>query len=164
MPDTKTAAGAKPGKGATKSESSSRNSAKRFTAEEREAMQERARELKASRGKDAKEQGLRDLLAKIEEMPPEDRDMAERIHAVITKKVPELTPKTWYGMPAYAKDDKIVCFFQPASKFKARYSTFGFSDEAMLDDGEMWPTSWALRKLSAADEDKLAALVKRSIG
>ena len=113
-------------------------SSKRFTAEERAAMQERARELKAAQGK---ADGERDLLAKIAEMPEPDRVMAERIHAVVAASAPALRPKTWYGMPAYAKDGKIVCFFQAADKFKARYATFGFTDDANLDDGTMWPTS-----------------------
>jgi uncharacterized protein YdhG (YjbR/CyaY superfamily) len=131
-----------------------------FTAEERAAMKERARELKAAKGK---AEGESDLLAKIAEMPKADRVMAERLHAIVTSSAPELAPKTWYGMPAYAnKDGKIVCFFRNASKFKDRYATFGFNDAANLDEGSMWPTSYALTDLTAADEKKIAALVKQA--
>jgi uncharacterized protein YdhG (YjbR/CyaY superfamily) len=131
-----------------------------FTAEERAAMKERARELKAAKGK---AEGESDLLAKIAEMPKADRVMAERLHAIVTSSAPELAPKTWYGMPAYAnKDGKIVCFFRNASKFKDRYATFGFNDAANLDEGSMWPTSYALTGLTAADEKKIAALVKKA--
>ena len=129
---------------------------KGFTAEEKAAMRERAKEAKG--GAD----GESDLLAKIAEMAEPDRAMAERLHALITASAPDLTPKTWYGMPAYAKDGQVVCFFQPALKFKARYATLGFSDKANLDDGAMWPTSYALTKLTAADEKKIAALVKQA--
>ena len=129
---------------------------KGFTAEEKAAMRERAREAKG--GAD----GESDLLAKIAEMAEPDRAMAERLHALITAGAPDLTPKTWYGMPAYAKDGQVVCFFQPALKFKARYATLGFSDKANLDDGAMWPTSYALTKLTAADEKTIAALVKQA--
>jgi uncharacterized protein YdhG (YjbR/CyaY superfamily) len=133
-----------------------------FTAEERAAMQERARELKAAsrRGAD----GERDLLDKIAELPEADRVMAERIHALVTESAPSLTPRTFYGMPAWAKDGKVLCFFQPASKFKARYATFGFNDDASLDDGAMWPTSWALTQLTDADAERIAALVKQAVG
>ena len=137
-----------------------------FTAEERAAMQERARELKAAsrRGSRAgKADGESDLLAKIAEMPEADRSMAARLHAVIIASAPMLQPKTWYGMPAYARDGKVVCFFQAAEKFKSRYATFGFSDEANLDDGALWPTSFALKKLTAAEEKKIAALVKKAV-
>jgi uncharacterized protein YdhG (YjbR/CyaY superfamily) len=137
-----------------------RNSSKRFTAEERAAMKERAQELKAS---SSRAEGARALLAKIAEMPKPDRAMAERIHAIVEASAPDLSPRTWYGMPAYAKDGKVVCFFQSADKFKSRYATFGFSDDANLDEGAMWPTSWALRKLTAADEKKIAALVKKAV-
>jgi uncharacterized protein YdhG (YjbR/CyaY superfamily) len=131
-----------------------------FTAEERAAMKERARELKAAKGK---AEGESDLLAKVAEMPKADRVMAERLHAIVTSSAPELAPKTWYGMPAYAnKDGKIVCFFRNASKFKDRYATFGFNDAANLDEGSMWPTSYALTDLTAADEKKIAALVKKA--
>jgi uncharacterized protein YdhG (YjbR/CyaY superfamily) len=131
-----------------------------FTVEERAAMRERARELKATAGKADEES---DLLAKIAEMLEPDRVMAERLHAVIKASVPALSPKLWYGMPAYARDGKIVCFFQSAQKFKTRYTTFGFSDQAKLDDGAMWPTAFALTKLTAADEARIAALVKKAV-
>jgi uncharacterized protein YdhG (YjbR/CyaY superfamily) len=138
---------------------------KGFTADEKAAMKERAREVKAeAKSRDARADGERDLLAKIAEMPAPDKAMAKRIHAIVTAAAPELAPKTWYGMPAYAKDGKIVCFFQAADKFKARYATFGFSDEANVDDGAMWPTSYALTKLTAADEARLTALVKKAVG
>jgi uncharacterized protein YdhG (YjbR/CyaY superfamily) len=134
---------------------------KGFTAEERAAMKERARELKASKNKADWES---DVLAKIAEMPKADRAMAERIHAIVKAKAPGLSPKTWYGMPAYARDDgKIVCFFQSADKFKARYATFGFNDTATLDDGGMWPTSFALKELTAKEEAKIGALVKKAV-
>jgi uncharacterized protein YdhG (YjbR/CyaY superfamily) len=131
-----------------------------FTAEERAAMKERARELKAEA---AKADGEKALLEKIAEMKGTDRAMATRVHAIVTAAAPELSPKTWYGMPAYAKDGKIVCFFQSAEKFDARYATFGFSDEAKLDQGAMWPTSWALTELTAAEEKKLSTLVKKAV-
>lgn len=136
-----------------------------FTAEERAAMKERTKELKAAarRGAD-REAGERDVVEKIAAMEASDREMAERIHAVITAGAPDLWPRLWYGMPAYAKDGKVLCFFQDAAKFKARYATLGFSDEAKLDDGTMWPSSFALTKLTAADEARIAALVKRAIG
>jgi uncharacterized protein YdhG (YjbR/CyaY superfamily) len=133
---------------------------KGFTAEERAAMKERARELKASA---SKADGERDVLTKIAEMPKADRAMAKRLHAIVTATAPELAPKTWYGMPAYAKDGKVVCFFQSAQKFKSRYATLGFSDRANLDDGAMWPTSFALKELTAAEEAKIAALVKQAV-
>jgi hypothetical protein len=131
-----------------------------FTAEERAAMKERAQELKAAKGR---EEGEKALLAKIAEMPPRDRAMGKRLHAIITASAPALSPKTWYGMPAYAKDDKIVCFFQSADKFKSRYATLGFTDEANLDQGPMWPTSFALKELTAAEEKKIGALVKKAV-
>ena len=131
-----------------------------FTADERAAMKERARELKAEANKADAESAL---LAKISEMPEPDRAMATRIHAIVTASAPSLSPKTWYGMPAYAKDGKIVCFFQSADKFKARYATLGFNDEASLDDGAMWPTSFALKELTAADEKRIGALVKQAV-
>lgn len=136
-----------------------------FTAEERAAMKERARELKAEErmNKDRAE-GEKALLAKIAEMPEPDRSMAERIHAIITASAPVLAPKTWYGMPAYARDGKIVCFFQSAAKFNARYATFGFNDTANLDEGAMWPTSFALIALTPAEEAKITALVKKAVG
>src|SRR5262245_51942225 len=129
-----------------------------FTAEERDAMKERAKELKSSKG-----DGESDVLAKIAEMPDEDRAMAERLHVLIKASAPDLSPRTWYGMPAYAKDGKVVCFFQSAGKFKSRYATLGFSDKANLDDGAMWPTSFALKKLTRADEKRIAALVKQAV-
>ncbi|MEX2029555.1 MAG: DUF1801 domain-containing protein [Anaerolineales bacterium] len=137
---------------------------KGFTDDERAAMKERVKELKAEerRGAD-KAEGERDLLAKIAEMPGPDRALAKRIHAIVKASAPGLLPKTWYGMPAYAnKDGKAVCFFQAAEKFKARYATFGFSDQANLDDGPMWATSFALKELTAADEAKIGALVKKA--
>ena len=130
-----------------------------FTAEEKVAMRERAREMKAG-----KADGESDLLAKIAALPQPDRALAERLHAIISAAAPALAPKTWYGMPAYAKDDKVVCFFQSAHKFKTRYATFGFSDKAKLDDGQMWPTSFALKALGAAEEAKIVALVKKAVG
>ena len=137
---------------------------KGFTAAERAAMKERAKELKAeARVNKDKAEGERDLLAKIAEMPAPDRTMAKRLHAIIKASAPALSPKTWYGMPAYAKDGKIVCFFQSAQKFKSRYATFGFSDEANLDESAMWPTSFALKELTAAEEAKIGALVKRAV-
>ena len=137
-----------------------------FTAEEKAAMQERARELKAaSRSRAGKADGERDLLAKFAEMSEPDRAMAERIHAIITAAAPALAPKTWYGMPAYANGDgKVVCFFQAASKFKVRYATFGFQPDANLDDGTMWPTAFALTELTAAEEARIVALVKKAVG
>jgi uncharacterized protein YdhG (YjbR/CyaY superfamily) len=133
-----------------------------FTAEERAAMRERARELKAaSRGGDASDESA--VLAKIAEMPQPDRAMGERLHAIVRAAAPELSPKLWYGMPAYAKDGGVVCFFQNAHKFKSRYSTFGFSDKAALDDATMWPTSFALKELTAETEARIADLVKRAV-
>jgi uncharacterized protein YdhG (YjbR/CyaY superfamily) len=135
-----------------------------FTDDERAAMKERARELKAAaKGKATREEGERDVLAKIAEMPDADRVMAERLHAIVTSTAPDLVPRTWYGMPAYSKDGDVLCFFQAASKFKARYAMFGFSDKANLDDGAMWPTYYALTKLSPAEEKKVAALVKQAV-
>jgi uncharacterized protein YdhG (YjbR/CyaY superfamily) len=136
-----------------------------FTAEERAAMKERARELKAeARASKDREAGERDVLGKIAEMPEADRAIAERIHSIVKASAPDLSPKTWYGMPAYAnKDGKVVCFFTPADKFKERYATFGFNADANLDEGSMWPTSFALTKLTAADAKRIAALVKRAV-
>jgi uncharacterized protein YdhG (YjbR/CyaY superfamily) len=131
-----------------------------FTDEERAAMKERARELKAEA---RKADGERDVLAKIAEMPEPDRAIGKRLHAIIKASAPTLSPKTWYGMPAYAKDGKVVCFFQSAEKFKSRYATFGFSDEANLDEGAMWPTSFALKELTAREEAKIGALVKKAV-
>jgi|SRR5690349_2458635 len=132
-----------------------------FTAEEKAAMKERAREMKAERS--GKGDGEEDVLAKIAKMAPSDRAMAKKLHKLIKASAPELTPRTWYGMPAYAKDGKVLCFFQDAQKFKARYATLGFSDQANLDDGEMWPTTFALKKLTQAEEAKVEALVKQAI-
>jgi uncharacterized protein YdhG (YjbR/CyaY superfamily) len=131
---------------------------KGFTAEERAAMRERARELKAD-----KADGESDVLAKIAEMPEPDRVMAERLHALIKASAPALSPRTWYGMPAYAKAGNVVCFFQSAAKFKARYATFGFSDKANLDEGAMWPTAFALTELTATEEARIGALVKQAV-
>jgi hypothetical protein len=149
MTDTK-----KPAKRAT----STRKKSERFTDEERAAMKERAKELKAGEA-----DGESDVLAKLAEMTGSDRAMGERLHAIIKASAPDLTPRTWYGMPAYAKDGKVVCFFQPAQKFKSRYATFGFNDPANLDDGTMWATSYALTKLTAADEKRIGALVKKAV-
>ena len=136
-----------------------------FTAEERAAMKERAKELKAeARANKKKAEGESDVLAKIAEMQEPDRAMAERLHEIVKASAPALSPKTWYGMPAYAnKDGKVVCFFQSAEKFNARYATLGFSDKANLDEGAMWPTSFALKELTAAEEAKIGALVKRAV-
>jgi len=131
----------------------------RFTDEERGAMKERAKELK---GEARKADGEADVLAKIAEMAEPDRAMAERLHALIIASAPALSPRTWYGMPAYAKDGKVVCFFQSAQKFKTRYATLGFSDEAHLDEGTMWPTAYSLTELTAADEARISALVKKA--
>ena len=130
-----------------------------FTAEERAAMKERAKELKADR---RKADGEADVLEKIAEMPEPDRAMAERLHAIVKTSAPALSPKTWYGMPAYAKDGKVVCYFQDAQKFKSKYATFGFSDEANLDEGAMWPVAFALTELTAAAEKRIGALVKKA--
>src|SRR5688572_6634758 len=137
-----------------------------FTDEERAAMKERAQELKAEARRGAradKADGESDVLAKIAEMPEPDRAMAKRLHAIIKASAPALSPKTWYGMPAYAKDGKVVCYFTSADKFKSRYATFGFNDDANLDEGNMWPTSFALTKLTAADEARIVALLKRAV-
>ena len=138
---------------------------KGFTEEERAAMKERAKELKAEARADKKRaDGEKDLLEKIAEMPEPDRAMATRLHAIVSKAAPDLWPKTWYGMPAYANEDgKIVCFFQSADKFKARYATFGFNDVANLDEGAMWPTSFALKELTTAGEARIEALVKKAV-
>jgi len=137
-----------------------------WTAEERAAMKEHAQELKTAkrRGKASKADGEADVLAKIAEMPRSDRVMAERIHSILKANAPDITPRTWYGMPAYAnKDGKVVCFFTPAAKFKERYASFGFNATANLDEGSMWPTSWALTELTDADAAKIAELVKRAV-
>ena len=158
MPDTKTA---------TRSRTATDDTSGTLTDEERAAAKERVKELKAEarRGSRAnKEDGARDLLAKLAEMPESDRVMGERIHALITANAPSLWPKTWYGMPAYAKDGKVVCFFQSADKFKSRYATFGFSDTANLDEGALWPTAFALKELTATEEARISALVKKAVG
>ena len=136
---------------------------KRFTPEERAAMRERAQELKAAGRRAAKATEESDVLAKIAAMPEPDRTIGERLHAIIKASAPVLSPKLWYGMPAYAKDGDVVCFFQGAQKFKTRYSTLGFSDKANLDEGPMWPTAFALTKLTAADEAKISELVKKAV-
>jgi uncharacterized protein YdhG (YjbR/CyaY superfamily) len=143
----------------TRSGGATGETSKGFTAEERAAMRERVKELKGG-----KTEGESAVLAKIAEMSGSDRAMAKRIHAIVTASAPDLTPRTWYGMPAYAnKDGKVVCFFQDAGKFKARYATFGFNDAANLDQGAMWPTSFALKELTAAEEKKIRALVKKAV-
>jgi uncharacterized protein YdhG (YjbR/CyaY superfamily) len=147
-----------------KTTTATRKKSKGFTAEERAAMKERAKELKAeARATKDKAGGESDVQAKIAEMPEPDRAMAERLHALIKDVAPDLAPRTWYGMPAYAKDGKVVCYFTPASKFKERYATLGFNDKANLDKGAMWPTSFALRELTAAEEKKIGALVKKAV-
>lgn len=152
----------KTSKPAAKKSAAASQSASGFTAEEKAAMKERAREAKAEKGK---ADGEADLLAKVAAMPEPDRAMATRLHAIVRKSAPALIPKTWYGMPAYTNGDgKVVCFFQAASKFGARYATFGFNDAAKLDDGAMWPTAFALKSLTATDEKKIAALVKQAAG
>jgi hypothetical protein len=150
-------------KGTQKSTKSTTATGKKFegfTDEERDAMKERAQELKAAAGK---ADGESAVLAKIAEMPESDRAMGKRLHAIIKASAPALSPKTWYGMPAYAKDGKIVCFFQSAQKFKTRYSTFGFSDAANLDEGYLWPTAFALKELTATEEARISALVKKAV-
>jgi hypothetical protein len=152
----------KPAKGTTASGKTSGG----FTDEERAAMKEHAQELKtaARRGpRAAKADGESDVLAKIAEMPEPDRALGDRVHAIITASAPALSPRTWYGMPAYAKEGKIVCFFQPAQKFKTRYATLGFNDPANLDEGAMWPIAYALTELTAADEARIGALVKKAV-
>jgi uncharacterized protein YdhG (YjbR/CyaY superfamily) len=153
-------------KGAKTSATTATGKASRFTDEERAAMKERAQELKtaARRGPGArKADGEQDVLAKIAEMPEPDRAKAERLHAIIKASAPTLSPRTWYGMPAYAKDGKVVCFFQSAQKFKTRYATLGFSDKANLDEGHMWPTAFALEELTAAEEARIGALVRKAM-
>ena len=143
-----------------KSTTATGKTSKRFSDEERAAMKERAKELKAEAGK---ADGERALLAKLAELPEPDRAMGERLHAIIKASAPDLTPKTWYGMPAYAKDGKVLCYFTPASKFKERYATFGFNATANLDEGSMWPTAFALTELTADDEARIGALVKKAV-
>jgi uncharacterized protein YdhG (YjbR/CyaY superfamily) len=145
-----------------KSTTTTNKTSEGFTAEERAAMKERAQEMKAA-ARRGKADGESDVLAKIAEMPEPDRAMAERLHAIIKASAPALSPKTWYGMPAYAKDGKVVCFFQSAHKFNSRYATFGFSDEANLDEGHLWPVSFALKELTAAEEARIGALVRKAV-
>lgn len=150
----------------TRSARSGDTGSKGLSAEERAAMKERVRELKAEARRAssaAKADGEADVLAKIAEMPEPDRTMAERIHAIVMTSAPELAPRTWYGMPAYARDGKVVCFFQGAAKFKARYATFGFNDAAHLDEGAMWPTAFALTDLTADAEARITELVKKAV-
>lgn len=135
-----------------------------FTAEERAAMKERAQEVRTAKTRAGKADPLADLLAKIAEMPDADRAIAEKVHEIVTEAAPGLTPKTWYGQPAYAKDGKVVVFFQAASKFRTRYATLGFNEDARLDDGSMWPTAFALVSLTAADEKRIAELVRKAVG
>jgi uncharacterized protein YdhG (YjbR/CyaY superfamily) len=144
----------------TKSTTAIGKKSKGFTDEERAAMKERAQELKAEA---QRADGERAVLAKIAEMPEPDRAMAKRLHAIIKASAPALSPKTWYGMPAYAKGGKVVCYFQSAQKFQSRYATLGFNDEANLDEGAMWPTSFALKELTATEEARISALVKRAV-
>ncbi len=147
-----------------KSTAAPRETSKGFTSDERAAMKARAQELKAeARANKNRADGERDVLAAIAAMKGSDRVMAKRIHAIVQASAPDLWPKTWYGMPAYAKDGKVVCFFKSAAKFDSRYATFGFEEAANLDQGAMWPTSFALKELTAADEKKLAALVKKAV-
>jgi uncharacterized protein YdhG (YjbR/CyaY superfamily) len=145
--------------------SSTGKASSRFTEEERAAMREYAKERKAARrrGSGAGEDAEAEVLGKIAEMPERDRAMAERLHAIIKASAPALSPRTWYGMPAYAKDGNVICFFQPSQKFKTRYATLGFGDKANLDEGTMWPSSFALMDLTAADEARIAALVKKAV-
>jgi uncharacterized protein YdhG (YjbR/CyaY superfamily) len=143
----------------------SKKKAKGFTDEERDAMKARAQELKAeARADKGKAEGEQAVLAAIAAMKEPDRAMAKRLHAIIKASAPSLSPKTWYGMPAYARDDKVVCFFQSAQKFKTRYMTLGFSDQANLDEGALWPVSFALKQLTAAEEARIGTLVKRAVG
>ena len=146
-------------KGTQKSAKSTTETSKAFTEEERGAIRDRVQEMKAGNG-----EGESAVLAKIAEMREPDRTMAKRLHAIIRETAPGLTPRLWYGMPAYARDDKVVCHFQSAAKFKTRYATFGFSDKANLDEGNMWPNAYALKGLTAAEETRIAALVKKAVG
>src|SRR5467141_848440 len=145
-------------KGARNSAKSTTETSKAFTKEERGAIRDRVKEIKAGEG-----DGESAVLAKIAEMREPDRTMAKRLHAIIKESAPALSPRLWYGMPAYAKDDKVVCFFQSGQKFKTRYATFGFSDKANLDEGNMWPNAYALKGLTATEEAKIAALVKKAV-
>ena len=154
----------KPAKTTTKRATTTQKKSTSFTAEERAAMKARARELKAEeRASKNRAEGERDLLAAIDAMKEPDRAMATRLHAIVSATAPTLWPKTWYGMPAYARDGKVVCFFKSAGKFNSRYATFGFEEAANLDDGEMWPVAYALTDLTAAEEKKIIALIKKSV-
>ena len=156
----------KPAKKGTKTSATTAtgNASKGFSDEERAAMKERAKELRAEARSDKdRAAGEQDVLAKIAEMPEPDRSMAERLHAIVKASAPTLSPRTWYGMPAYALNGKVVCFFQSAQKFNTRYATLGFSDTASLDEGAMWPTAFALEKLTAAEEARIGALVKKAV-
>jgi uncharacterized protein YdhG (YjbR/CyaY superfamily) len=159
MPEVDNKATKKPAKSTTATGKASKG----FTDEERAAVRQHVQELKLDKADGEKADGESAVLAKIGEMPAPDRAMAERLHAIIKASAPALSPKTWYGMPAYAKDGKVVCFFQPAHKFKMRYATFGFNDSANLDDGDLWPVAFALKELTAADEARIAALVKKAV-
>lgn len=150
MPDSKTSSGSRGSSG--------------FTDDEKAAMKERAKEAKAASKKGSREEGEAVQRAKIEEMTGADREMAEQVRALVTRIAPELEPRTWYGMPAWYRDGKVLCFFQPASKFKARYATFGVDESARLDEGSMWATSWALTGITKADEQRLAEIIKRAVG
>lgn len=164
MTDRKTATGAAPKGAGTKTTADQPG---RFSDGERAAMKERAQELKAEGGRakrGRKKDGEADLLAKIAELPEPDRSLAQRIHELVTAAAPALEPKTWYGMPAYAKDGKVICFFQGAAKFGSRYATLGFNDGAKLDDGAMWPTAYALLELTATEEEKVTALLRKAVG
>ncbi len=150
-------------KSAQKGTAATGRTSKGFTEEERAAMRERAQEMRAA-ARGTKEDGESTVLAKIATMPEPDRAMGKRLHAIIRASAPALTPRLWYGMPAYSKEGQVVCFFQPGSKFKTRYATLGFSDEANLDEGALWPVAFALKELTAADEARISALVKRAVG
>ena len=164
MSPKKTKKSAKTGAGKAAKKSARSKSSKGFSDEERAAMKERAQELKAeARWKKDKAAGESDLLAKVAEMKGSDRAMAGRIHEIVMASAPDLLPRTWYGMPAYSKDGKVLCYFTPAEKFNSRYATFGFNDVANLDDGAMWPTSFALKELTAAEEAKIRTLVKKAV-
>src|SRR5436190_14627505 len=160
MPQKKTAKKTTTKKTTARITSGTRKRSTGFTVDEREAMKEHARELKAEAAKADAEEALR---AAISKMQGKDRAMAERVHAIVTTTAPELSPKTWYGMPAYAKGGEVICFFQDAAKFKSRYATFGFSDKANLDEDGFWPVAFALKELTAADEAKIKALVKKAL-
>jgi uncharacterized protein YdhG (YjbR/CyaY superfamily) len=148
---------------ATKASSQTTADGRGFSTAEKAAMRERAKELKsAQKAQDARAEGLRDLLAKVAEMPPADRAIAERLHELVTTNAPELDPKTYYGMPAYARNGRVVCFFKPASKFNVRYATFGFEDEARIDDGQLFPASFGVKEMTKADEARLVELIKKA--